>query len=43
MEPHGRGLQIVGELADDWGVEWSVGGSTKTVWFELGRQWATPS
>lgn len=32
-EPHGRGLYIVAELADDWGTE--VGADGKTVWFEL--------
>jgi anti-sigma regulatory factor (Ser/Thr protein kinase) len=31
--PSGRGLRIVAELADQWGVEEGRGG--KTVWFEL--------
>ncbi len=30
----GRGLRIVGDLADDWGATAGVGG--KTVWVELG-------
>ena len=31
--PSGRGLRIVAELADEWGVEQRPRG--KTVWFEL--------
>lgn len=38
MEPHGRGLRIVGELSDKWGVEWAVGQGSKTVWFQLDGQ-----
>jgi anti-sigma regulatory factor (Ser/Thr protein kinase) len=35
LEPSGRGLVIVGAMADDWGVtERRVG---KTVWFSLRR------
>lgn len=34
-ELHGRGLQIVGELADAWGVSRSAAGPGKSVWFEL--------
>jgi anti-sigma regulatory factor (Ser/Thr protein kinase) len=33
-DDHGRGLQIVRQLADDWGVEWRMQG--KSVWFRLG-------
>jgi anti-sigma regulatory factor (Ser/Thr protein kinase) len=33
LDTHGRGLTIVGALADDWGVERRDGG--KSVWFEL--------
>jgi anti-sigma regulatory factor (Ser/Thr protein kinase) len=33
LDTHGRGLTIVGRLADDWGVERRDGG--KSVWFEL--------
>jgi anti-sigma regulatory factor (Ser/Thr protein kinase) len=29
----GRGMQIVGALADDWGVDATADG--KTVWFEI--------
>lgn len=35
MATTGRGLVLVEELADDWGVDASRAG--KTVWFELGR------
>jgi hypothetical protein len=31
--PSGRGLLILDDLADEWGVE--VGEHGKTVWFEL--------
>jgi anti-sigma regulatory factor (Ser/Thr protein kinase) len=34
-EPNGRGLQIVGLLADEWGVSDLDDGSGKTVWFEV--------
>lgn len=34
-EPHGRGLLIVRELADDWGVTLHDGQGGKTVWFSL--------
>ncbi|MGN6330523.1 MAG: ATP-binding protein [Motilibacteraceae bacterium] len=30
---HGRGLQLVGALASDWGVQRDT--ANKTVWFEL--------
>jgi anti-sigma regulatory factor (Ser/Thr protein kinase) len=33
--PHGRGLFIVSELADDWGVVPAPDGRHKTVWFAL--------
>jgi anti-sigma regulatory factor (Ser/Thr protein kinase) len=32
-EPSGRGLRIVNQLADDWGIDHESG--RKTVWFEL--------
>jgi anti-sigma regulatory factor (Ser/Thr protein kinase) len=32
-EPSGRGLRIVGALADEWGVTPSSHGEGKTVWF----------
>jgi serine/threonine-protein kinase RsbW len=35
-DPHGRGLQIVGRLADTWGVRPPGGGWHKSVWFTLG-------
>ncbi|MGH9006686.1 MAG: ATP-binding protein [Acidimicrobiales bacterium] len=35
-DPHGRGLQIVGRLADTWGVRAPDGGWHKSVWFTLG-------
>jgi len=34
-EPHGRGLHIVEELSDDWGVTPSTEHAGKTVWFTL--------
>jgi anti-sigma regulatory factor (Ser/Thr protein kinase) len=33
-EPHGRGLQIVDMLSDDWGVE-RPQATGKTVWFTI--------
>jgi anti-sigma regulatory factor (Ser/Thr protein kinase) len=35
LQPHGRGLLIVGGLADAWGVVERPGGRGKTVWFSL--------
>jgi anti-sigma regulatory factor (Ser/Thr protein kinase) len=32
-EEHGRGMLLVDQLADGWGVDWRPDG--KTVWFEL--------
>jgi len=32
----GRGLQMVDELADRWGVDALAAGAGKTVWFEIG-------
>jgi anti-sigma regulatory factor (Ser/Thr protein kinase) len=32
LEPHGRGLQIVGGLAQGWGVIPATAGAGKTVW-----------
>jgi anti-sigma regulatory factor (Ser/Thr protein kinase) len=42
-EPTGRGLQIVRELADRWGVIPAQNGDGKTVWFavDLNRAYAT--
>jgi anti-sigma regulatory factor (Ser/Thr protein kinase) len=33
--PHGRGLFIVDELSDDWGVSPSRGATGKSVWFAV--------
>ena len=35
LESSGRGLQIVGALADDWGVTPRRDGPGKTVWFTV--------
>jgi anti-sigma regulatory factor (Ser/Thr protein kinase) len=32
-DPHGRGLQIVQALSDDWGIDLASDGRGKTVWF----------
>jgi anti-sigma regulatory factor (Ser/Thr protein kinase) len=41
-EPHGRGLQIVEALSDEWGViPYFAAG--KTVWFQIALEAATPS
>lgn len=34
-DPHGRGLIIVQELADEWGITSENGRSGKTVWFRI--------
>lgn len=34
-EEHGRGLQLVDSLAEQWGVKREAGTPGKTVWFEL--------
>ena len=34
--PTGRGLQIVREFADDWGIAAAAGAPGKTVWFTVG-------
>ena len=34
VEPHGRGLRIVDELASDWGVI-AAGGAGKVVWARI--------
>jgi anti-sigma regulatory factor (Ser/Thr protein kinase) len=34
-DEHGRGLHLVGLLADRWGVRRDRAGQAKTVWFEL--------
>lgn len=34
--PHGRGLILVGTLADAWGVEPMLGAPGKSVWFTIG-------
>jgi anti-sigma regulatory factor (Ser/Thr protein kinase) len=33
--PHGRGVQLVSALSDEWGVLEAPGRGGKTVWFEL--------
>jgi anti-sigma regulatory factor (Ser/Thr protein kinase) len=33
-EPEGRGLMIVDELAEDWGID-ALPGDGKRIWFEL--------
>ena len=33
--PHGRGLLLVANLSDEWGVERTTGRPGKTVWFEI--------
>jgi anti-sigma regulatory factor (Ser/Thr protein kinase) len=33
--PHGRGLFLVGQLADEWGVSPAAGGPQRTVWFRV--------
>lgn len=35
-EKHGRGLALVGMLADDWG--WSVDGARLSVWADFSRR-----
>jgi anti-sigma regulatory factor (Ser/Thr protein kinase) len=40
-EPSGRGLQIVGTLSDDWGIESTSAGNM--VWFEVELQPAPPA
>lgn len=42
---HGRGLQVVRELSDDWGTVAATDGKSTAVWFSLdaaapGSQWA---
>jgi anti-sigma regulatory factor (Ser/Thr protein kinase) len=34
-EPHGRGLQIVRELSDEWGITENADNRGKTVWYEV--------
>lgn len=34
-EAHGRGLQIVADLSEDWGVVPAPGGRGKSVWFTV--------
>lgn len=34
-EAHGRGLRIVGQLADEWGVLSTPDSATRTVWFQV--------
>jgi two-component sensor histidine kinase len=43
LELHGRGLRIVGELADAWGVDIHGDRPGKTVWFRLRLQPASGS
>jgi anti-sigma regulatory factor (Ser/Thr protein kinase) len=33
--PSGRGLYIVEQLSDDWGIRPAPGGAAKTVWFTV--------
>ncbi len=33
--PSGRGLYIVEQLSDDWGIQPARGGDAKTVWFTV--------
>jgi anti-sigma regulatory factor (Ser/Thr protein kinase) len=33
--PHGRGLFLVGRLADEWGVSPAADGPERTVWFRV--------
>lgn len=42
LEPHGRGLQIIDAIADDWGVT-HRGASSKTVWFSVELEAASPT
>ena len=35
VDPHGRGLRLVAQLADAWGVRPNTAGTGKTVWFRL--------
>jgi serine/threonine-protein kinase RsbW len=37
---HGRGLFIVGQLSDEWGISPAAGAGQKTVWFRLAMQTA---
>ena len=39
---NGRGLQLVGSLADRWGMRRRRGAAEKTVWFELSSPSAAP-
>jgi len=34
-EEHGRGLRIVRELSESWGIEGRTGAPGKSVWFQL--------
>ena len=34
-EAHGRGLRIVGQLADEWGVLSTPDSASRTVWFQV--------
>jgi anti-sigma regulatory factor (Ser/Thr protein kinase) len=34
-EPHGRGLQIVMQLSNEWGISQEPGQAGKTVWFKV--------
>ena len=34
-ELHGRGLQIVEELSDEWGITERAGDRGKTVWYQV--------
>ncbi|WP_415953950.1 ATP-binding protein [Streptomyces sp. KLOTTS4A1] len=40
LAERGRGLRLVGALADEWGVRERVGGVGKTVWATVSVGWA---
>jgi anti-sigma regulatory factor (Ser/Thr protein kinase) len=41
-DEHGRGLHLVGLLADRWGVRRNRDSDAETVWFELGSTISDP-
>jgi len=38
--PHGRGLFIVDQLSDEWGITPALDGSEKSVWFRISMRGA---
>jgi anti-sigma regulatory factor (Ser/Thr protein kinase) len=42
-EPSGRGLQLVENLAGNWGIRHSDDGLAKTVWFQIERRVESPA